>query len=246
MDVVAHGGTVRSRVVVAENGDLVQPAHRGEDCPRDEVRLGVVVLADFAVRVAAAGVEVSEAHRAQAVGRFVVRQRVFDGELRASVGIDWSERGFLGDRHVPRLAVDRTGREEHDRHVTRGTSRVEQVQRADDVVGVVPGGILERFPDVGARGEMQHDCGAVCRECPGESVRVEKVALDEWPPANETVVAGGEIVVHHRQEPAGCEGLAGMTADVSGAAGDERDWLRAQGYSCPTDRGSDTVRRRNP
>ena len=143
VDVVADGGAVRGRVVVAEDGDLVQTAHRGEDCPRDEVCFGLVALADLAVGVAAAGIKVSEANRTQAVGGFVVCQCVLDRELRASVGIHGCERGLLGDRHTRGLAVDRTGRGEHDRHIAYGTRGVEQAQCADDVVGIVLGGVLE-------------------------------------------------------------------------------------------------------
>lgn len=68
VDVVAYGGSVRGRVVVTEDGDLVQTAHRGEDRPRDEIGLGFVALVDLAVGVAAASVEVPQSHRAQAVG----------------------------------------------------------------------------------------------------------------------------------------------------------------------------------
>ena len=58
VDIVANGGTVRGRVVAAEDGDFVEMAQGGKDCPRDEVRLGFVALADLAVGVAATGVEV--------------------------------------------------------------------------------------------------------------------------------------------------------------------------------------------
>ena len=55
VDVVAYGGAVRGRQVVAENGDLIEVHQGGEDSPRDEMGFGIVALTDLAVRVAAAG-----------------------------------------------------------------------------------------------------------------------------------------------------------------------------------------------
>ena len=63
----------------------------------------------------------------------------------------------------------------------------------------------------------------------GEPLRIEEVALDERTPANEIALAGGVNVVHCRQEPAGGQPLAGVAADVSGAAGDEGDRARDLG-----------------
>ena len=68
VDVVADARPVRGRVVVAEDGQLGAALGGGQDV-RDEVGLGVVVLAE---RVGRAGdVEVAEAHAAEPVGRAV-------------------------------------------------------------------------------------------------------------------------------------------------------------------------------
>ena len=58
--------------------------------------------------------------------------------------------------------------------------------------------------------------------------RIEEVAFDQRTPPNEFAVAGGKIVIHHREEPGGGQRLAGMAADVSGTAGDEDYRLRGQ------------------
>ena len=67
MDVVAHRGAVGRRVVGPE--DLRPPARpqRRADDERNQVRLGIVILADLAVGIGAGGVEVAEAAYRQAV-----------------------------------------------------------------------------------------------------------------------------------------------------------------------------------
>ena len=65
--VVAQAGAVRGGVVGAEKLQVRAPAQRGVDRERDEVRLGIVVLADGAVLGGAGGVEIAEGGETQAV-----------------------------------------------------------------------------------------------------------------------------------------------------------------------------------
>ena len=51
--VVADAGAVGRRIVVAENVDRRLAAHGREQDERNEVRLGVMALADLAVRIGA-------------------------------------------------------------------------------------------------------------------------------------------------------------------------------------------------
>ena len=48
-EVVAYGGSVRGRVVVAEDGDLVHAPQGGEDCSRDEMGFWIVTLTNLGV-----------------------------------------------------------------------------------------------------------------------------------------------------------------------------------------------------
>ncbi len=58
MDVIAHAGAVRRRVIAAEHLDMRPQSHRGEDRERDQMRLGVVVLADRAACIRPGGIEI--------------------------------------------------------------------------------------------------------------------------------------------------------------------------------------------
>ena len=51
MDIVAHRGAVLSRIVGAENLQRRPAPKRRLDRERDQMRLGIVVLADLALRV---------------------------------------------------------------------------------------------------------------------------------------------------------------------------------------------------
>src|SRR4029079_10753441 len=84
MDVVAKTGTVR-RVVVRAVDRKGRAAEGRVDRPRNDVDLGVVILAEVAVRIGARSVEVAQRRPFQSVGYLEVRQRTLDGELRLAV-----------------------------------------------------------------------------------------------------------------------------------------------------------------
>ena len=68
---------------------------------------------------------------------------------------------------------------------------------------------------------MQRNGGTMLRKRIRQRFRIEEVAFDERTPPNELAVAGGKIVIHHREEAGGGQRLAGMAADVSGTGGDK-------------------------
>ena len=86
VDVVADRGAVGRRIVGPVDLDRGRGAERGAQDVRDQVRLGVVVLAEAAAR--AGDVEVPEADRAQPGGRAEVTDHQVDGELRGAVRVD--------------------------------------------------------------------------------------------------------------------------------------------------------------
>ena len=93
VDVVADAGAVGRRVVVAVQRQLAPGAGgRGEDV-RDQMGLGVVVLAE--ALGGAGDVEVAQADRGQSVGPRVVGEREVDRKLRRAVGIGGPGRRVL-------------------------------------------------------------------------------------------------------------------------------------------------------
>ena len=73
-------------------------AERGAQDVRDQVRLGLVILADAAAR--AGDVEVAQADRPDPVREAERRDHLIDRQLRRPVGVLGAWRRRLGDRHL--------------------------------------------------------------------------------------------------------------------------------------------------
>ena len=97
VDVVAHAGAVRSRIVVTEHLETGLPVgHRHQD-PRDEMGLGVVCLPHRAIGPGAGDVEVAEADRAGPGIASAAFQKLFERELARPVRVHGQCAGILFD-----------------------------------------------------------------------------------------------------------------------------------------------------
>ena len=106
VDVVAHGGAVARRVVGAEHLHVVAHAGGGPQHQRDQVRLGVVVLAEVPAR--ARDVEVAQRGGGEPVGAALVADHAVDRQLGVAVGVDRRGGHVLAQRR--RLGLDRRPR----------------------------------------------------------------------------------------------------------------------------------------
>src|SRR5262249_37893652 len=109
MNVVAEAGPIGRRVVRAEDLDGWPLSHRGLDDEWNEMRFGIVVLANTPIGTGARRVEVAECRIAPLVCRGIVGERALDSELTGAVGIDRMLGLVLGDRYLPRRAVRSAG-----------------------------------------------------------------------------------------------------------------------------------------
>ncbi len=221
MDIVADGGAVGRRIVGAEDVDGGAPPERGLQHERDEVGLGLVLLADLALGIGAGGVEIAQRRVAQAPRGPEPVQHALDHQLRFAIGVDRALRRVLGDRHLVRQAIGRAGRGKDDMPHARLAHRLEQRQAVGDVVAEIKRGLLHRLADIGEGREM-HDRGdLVPAHGLGEERAVGEVAHDERPPAHGCAVAAAEIVVADGLIAGAGQRLGGVAADIAGAAGNE-------------------------
>src|SRR6476659_2653873 len=114
MDVIAHAGTVGSRIVVAEDGQVRNVPLCRHEGTRNEMRLRIVPFADFAFRIGATRIEIPQRHVAESISSRMVLQYMLGHELAAPIGIDGKLRGRFPDRKLGRYPVGRaaTGKDD--------------------------------------------------------------------------------------------------------------------------------------
>ena len=220
VDVVADRGAVRRRVVGPEDLDVGIDAERRPEDVRDQMGLGIVVLARAVAR--AGDVEVAQAHRADLVGGAEVADHVVDRQLRRAVRVRRARRRGLGDRDLVGLAVDRAGRGEDEPLHGRVPHRLEQVQRSADVRAVIALGMLHRFADQRERREVQDrrrsprseaSRSASASSRSATTSRISRATAARWPRSR---LSNTTTSCPAREQLAGDD-----RADVAGAAGDE-------------------------
>src|SRR4051794_12101301 len=219
VDVVPDRGAVIRRVVRPEHGHVLPLAGGGLEHERDQVRLGLVVLAEVAA--GPRDVEVAQRDRAEPVRPALVGDHAVDRELRVPVGVDRVGGQRLGHGHLGGLAVDRAGRGEHEPPDARLAHRVEEVQRRDEVAAVVALGVLDGLRDERERREVQHRVPPLGEGGLGGLEVVERHVEVAGALRDRARMAAVEVV-EDRDVVARVDELGGHDrADVAGAAGHE-------------------------
>ena len=107
MDVIPDAGAVPGGIVVAVNRHMVPPSVGNLQNNGDQVGLRVMRLADLTGHMRAAGVEVAQRHKPDAVGNGRPVEHPLHGELRLAVAVRRVGGVGLQNRHMLRLAVGR-------------------------------------------------------------------------------------------------------------------------------------------
>ena len=222
MDVVADGGAIGSGVIRPEDAQR-RAAHGRADGQGDQMSLGIVPFADFAVRIGAGGVEIAQANRAQAVSPIVPAQGVFQEQLGFRIGAGGILGAILADGKFFADSIDRTTGGEHQGFHAGSEERVEEGDRCANIVAVILGGVPGGFPHMGVRGEQNGAADAVFPHGFPNQRRVRDGALRKRAIADGPAISGDQVVNHDRQHAFPAEGLGRVTANITGAAG-HQDW----------------------
>ena len=177
MNVVTHAGAVRGIVVVAVHHNLVALPEGDLQHDRNDVRFGIVVLAELLGGTA--GVEVAQVDGLRAVDLAVPVQHPLKTKLRFPVGI--GRRLWLGftDRDGLGLAIGRAGGGEDDAADISLEHSRGQVNPALQVVLEVHLGAGHRFRDQRVGGKMHHRVGRDVRHGGVNPVGIAQIALDQ-------------------------------------------------------------------
>ena len=177
--VVAQAGAIGSRIIGAEDLDVLTTSGGGVDHEGDEMGLGVMVFADRAVLRRSGGIEIAEGRKAESVGVRECLQAVLDVELGLPVGIDGGLREGLHHGQGLGFAVGRAGggKDEFGNAVIE--HGLEEAEGRDEVVLVVFAGLGDRFAHVGEGGEMHDQLDLFLAENFGNRFGIAEIAIIE-------------------------------------------------------------------
>ena len=127
----------------------------------------------------------------------------------------------FGDRHLGRNAIGRTSAGEDNPLDVGSTHRVQQRERAHDIVVVVFGRLANRNADIGKRREVHHGLDPMLAQEIGDRRLIEQIGDDQRQLADGRAMTFGQIVDDPHVMTTGREQLGRMRADVAGRAGNE-------------------------
>lgn len=180
-----------------------------------------MAFADTRFRIGPGGVEIAQRGVAQAMRGAAILKHIFDRQFAACIGADGGEGGVFADRHRIGRAVDGASAGEYDFGDGGGVHGLQENQAAGNIVAVKAQRLAHRFADLDITGEMHHGIGPVAGDGRVEAGAFSYVAILELAPLHRPFMAVFQIVVDHRQMTGAGQGLAGMAAYITGAAGDQ-------------------------
>mmetsp|Transcript_17998 Transcript_17998/g.27417 ORF Transcript_17998/g.27417 Transcript_17998/m.27417 type:complete len:246 (+) Transcript_17998:11501-12238(+) len=218
MHIVANAGAIRRLVVRAINRQRITFTGDSVQHQRDQMGLGLVKLTDLSLRIRSGHIEITKDDMAQAKGGFKVDQDIFDGTFRRAIGIDRVLFAVFVQDHIVLIAVGRTSGRKDKVHTSRRNSRLDQVERAHDIVAPVFAGQLHAFAHLAEGSKVHHRNGLVLGKGRINCGTVHQITLDKWAELDGILPTGFEIVEGHRRESGGAQSLAGVRPDIARTA----------------------------
>ncbi len=214
VNIIAHPGAVRGRIVVAEHREFGQLAdqHLG-DIGRQVVGQTGRILADQAAVMGAHRVEIAQQGDLEGrLGLVEITQNLLDHQLGPAVRVGAGQRKVLGDRHLGGISVDGGRRAENQSPDPEFEHHLAQGQGAGQVVLVVEQRLFHRFADrlepgkmddavdrLGAVGQDPPDSVTIAQVDHGQPDRLPRQPLD----APDRLFFGVDQAVDHRHPIAG-------------------------------------------
>ena len=231
MDVVAHTRAIGRVVIVAEYVEVGQQTggHTGDE-RHQVVRNPVGILADQPGFVGADRVEVAQAGNAPLrIRAGDVGEHLLDVQFGAAVGVRGGSRMCLVDRQVLRIAIDRGARAEYQRLYPGGLHRLQQADRALDIVRVILDRLCDGFADGLEPRKMYDGPDFMRRECLAQCCGIPQIRLDEGDTLASQLAdavdhrrpAVAEVVEDHHLVLRTCQRNRCVAADIPGASGEK-------------------------
>ena len=222
VDVVTQARSVRRRIVLAKDRDMVAFSERHLQNERDEMRLRRVILTDRAVGECPRRIEVAQGDIAHTVRAADPLHHLLHRELCLSVRIRRVRLVVLVNGNALRLAVDGRRRGEDNLVDAMAHHRLEEHLHPVDIVVEIEQGLFDTLPHEGVRRKVDDRLDLVLRENLIEHRRIANISLIErGRRVQRPTVPRLEIVHDHDLLALFHQCMNGMRADVSCAAADQ-------------------------
>ncbi|MNF55723.1 hypothetical protein D3C84_371950 [compost metagenome] len=231
MDVVAHAGAVRRRVVVAKHPQFLELADTDlADVGQQVVGNAVGIFADEATLMGTDRVEVAQQHDGPAgIGLGKIPQNLFHHQLGATIGVGGAGGEIFPQGHRSGIAIDGRRGAEHQAEHAGFCHLLAQHQGTGHVVLVVGERDLGGLPDRLEAGEVDHGFDPVLGKQPLQACPVQNVPLDEGDrlagdpldPLERFRGGVGEVVQYYHLQPGTQQLNQGVGADIAGTARDQ-------------------------
>ena len=221
VDVIAHAGAIRGRVVGAENSDVIALADGRLAGDFDQQRGIFRGLADAACRIRARDIEIAQRDVTQIGSGGEVAQHPFGHQLGQAVGVDRRDRGVFGDLGLFGDAIDGRRRGKYEALDAVSLATAQQVARAGGVVAIVFERVCDRLGHDRVGGEMHDGVHRVLLQQAADQLAIAGIADDQVAMDDRIGKTGAEVIEHHHVVTGFAELADHMAADITGAAGDE-------------------------
>ena len=197
---------------------------------------GIVSFTRPALGIGAAGVEIAQRNRLQALGWDAGFQHHLNHYLAVAVRVDGcAGQALMQKRHVGVVAIGRGGGGEDELSHTRCLHRLKQGQRARDIVFKERQRGDDGLTRFDQSGEMHHAVDIVCSQRRLKCCAVRQLSFDKRSPEAGVAMAGGEIVVNDGFETSIVQRQCGVGADVASPADDQNSLLICHVVQTPPD-----------
>ena len=158
MDVIAHTRTIRCRVIITKDGQVLAPSYGDlRDIGHEIVRRVARIFTQQASFMRASGIEIAQRCNAPlGIGLHQVCQTLLDDELGAAIGIGHRQRRIFRDRHAFGFAIDGGGRTENQFAHAVLMQRAQQADRTGDVIVKIIQRLIDRIANRFQTCEMNH------------------------------------------------------------------------------------------
>src|SRR5690349_2642468 len=113
VDIVADRRAVRRIIVIAKNCKVSNVSLEGHHGPRDEMGFALTQFTNFSRLIGPASIEIAQTEGGKAVRTAIIGQNALDHKFGRTVSIYRLAAVAFGDRRALGVAINRSGRREH-------------------------------------------------------------------------------------------------------------------------------------